>query len=148
MWTNWVQEDRTQTQQDEDLSDPFSLPLRYVERECLPKMKKQGYCLPAKRALRSTLESGLEALPVETLCRRQESVTMCTLWHFLNLLWQPICTHIEDLLRGMTPTWSSELDMNNKALLLEMKGIVSAPEDSLSQDEWHIFAKKKLSLIW
>ena len=25
MWTNWVEEDRTKTQQDEDLSDPFVL---------------------------------------------------------------------------------------------------------------------------
>ena len=147
MWTNWAGEDRTKTQQDEDLSDPFSLPLRYVERSRWPKMKKQGYCLPTWRALRSTLESGLEALPVETNYRGHATVTMCTLWHFLNLLWQPICAYIEDLLRGMAPTWSSELDMNHKALLLEMNGTVSAPDDSLTQEEWHMFCTK-LSLIW
>ena len=121
----------------------FSLPLRYVEYSC----KKQGYCLPTRRALRSTLESGLEALPVETNYCGQATVTMCTLWHFANLPRQPICTFIEDLLRGMAPTWSSELDMNHKALLLEMNGTVSAPDDSLTQEEWHMLCTK-LSLIW
>ena len=101
-------------------------------------MKKQGYCLPTWRALRSTLESGLEALPVETNYHFHTTVTMCTLWHLLNLLWQPICTYIEDLLRGMAPTWSSELDMNHKALLLEMNDTVSAPDNSLTQEELHI----------
>ena len=100
--------------------------------------------MPTRRALRGTLESGLEALPAEPNCRGQATVTMCTLWHFLNLLWQPICTYIEDLLRGMAPTWSSELDMNHKALLLEMDGKVSAPDDSLTQDEWHLFIHKTL----
>ena len=147
MWTNWVEEDRAKTQRDEDLSDPCSLPLKFVERSCLPEMKKHSYCMPTRRALSSTLESGLEALPAETNCRGQATVTMCTLWHFLNLLWQPICTFIEDLLKGMAPTWSSELDMNHKALLLEMNGTVSAPDDSLAQEEWHICCTQ-LSLIW
>ena len=147
MWANWVGEYRTQFQQDLDLSDPLSLSYAYVERSRWPKMKKQGYCMPTRRALRSTLESGLEALPVETNYHNEATVTMCTLWHFLNLLRQPICTYIEDLLRGKAPTWSSELDMNHKALLLEMNGTVSAPDDSLTQEEWHIFCTK-LSLIW
>ena len=146
MWTNWVEEASAKTQRDEDLSDPFALPLKVFERSCLPKMKEQGYCMPTRRTLRSTLESGLEALPVETnFCNRHESVTMCTLWHFLNLLWQPICTFIEDLFKGKTPTWSSELDMNHKALLVEMQGNVSAPDDSLTQDEWHMFIHKTLN---
>ena len=111
-------------------------------------MNKQCYCMPTRRALRSTLEAGLEALPVEINYKRHvrhESVTMCTFWHFLNLLWQPICTFIEDLLKGMAPTWSSEVDMNHKALLVEMKGHVSAPDDALSQDEWHMFIHKTLN---
>ena len=44
----------------------------------------------------------------------------------------------------MAPSWSSELDMNHKALLLEMNGTVSSPDDSLTQDEWHLFIHKTL----
>ena len=93
--------------------------------------------------MRGALVSGLEALPAETnhLGKPQ---TMCTFWHVLNLLWQPICTYIEDLFRGMAPIWSSELDMNHKALLLEMNGTVSSPDDSSAQEEWHICLHKTL----
>ena len=105
MWANWVAEDRTKTQQDEDLSDPFSLPLKYVEYSCLPEMKKQGYCLPTRRALGSTPESGLEALPAETNYRGQATVTMCTLWHFVEPL---VAAHMR-IHRGPTQRYGTYL---------------------------------------
>ena len=49
------------------------------------------------------------------------------------------------MLLGMEPKWSSALEMNHKALLVEMKGNVSAPDDSLTQDEWHMFMHKTLN---
>ena len=143
IWANWVEAANKQTEKHENLSDAFSLTFIWLERNFteLTKLKKQGCCIPARRSLRSALESGLEALPEETnhLGKPQ---TMCTFWHCLNLLWQPICTYIEDLLRGMAPKWSSELEMNNKALLLEMDGAVSSPDKALTQEDWYIFCTR------
>ena len=37
--------------------------------------------------------------------------------------------------------------MNHKALLLEMNGTVSSPDDSLTQDEWHMFMRNTLASL-
>ena len=44
----------------------------------------------------------------------------------------------------MVPTWSSELDMDHKALQVGYGRGCQCPGSSLTQDEWHLFIHKTL----
>ena len=137
-WAQCVEANKKVLEESENLSRTFLAPLRNIEHSVMATLRKQGFGVPPRTAVRKTLETGLEALLVVTN-RMGCEATMCTFWHFLNLLWQPILTYIGDMFLGMEPKWSSALETNHKALLLEMEGNVSPPGSALTQDEWHLF---------
>ena len=61
--------------------------VKFVEREILPEMVKDGFHVPTRRSTQSTLEAGLEPLPVVVNEKMGKEVRMCSFVYFLNLLW-------------------------------------------------------------
>ena len=65
-WVQCVEANKKVLEESENLSGTFLLPLHIIERSVMATLRKQGFGLPPRTALRKALETGLEALPVVT----------------------------------------------------------------------------------
>ena len=129
-WSSWVEEHR---------GSAYALLVRTLEKQLIPGLKEEGFEVPSRRGLESALRAGLPDLPVET--RQGVEVKMCSLVHFLNLLWQPVLCYIQGLVDGGSPSWTPTLAKNHEALILEMDGTVQSPEETMPTDAWFEFIK-------
>ena len=64
-----------------------------------------------------------------------------TFVHFVNLMWHPLLLHIEALLTGRPAPWTSKLAKHQDVLVLEMRGLVSEPDTTISMDEWLLYVQ-------
>ena len=69
---------------------------------------------------------------------------VCSFCNFLNLLWDPVLKHIENLTTNPSLRRTKGLEMNMKAIQLDMVGVVGEPEELLVMDEWIEFLKETL----
>ena len=115
--------------------------LRFVGTTILPALREQGFEVCSQRALRSTLEAGLEPIP-EATTRGHQNATSCSFEYFLNLLWQPILKHIESLSKDPETEWTESLGKNQAAILSEMSGVVLGADETLDMDQWVEFIQE------
>ena len=90
-WAGWLKEHQ------ETGCPSFCLNLETCKRQMLQNLRKKGFAVPARRGVRTSLETDVEPL-VQTTRQKGGPVNICTFWHLLNMLWQPILTYLEDLL--------------------------------------------------
>ena len=93
-WASWVDQQHPQIPKER-----FCVPLRFLERQCLPKLSKQGFQVPSTRKTLLALESGLDKLEVLTNRHGPQETRIVTWYNFLNLVWEPIIEQIEHLVR-------------------------------------------------
>ena len=61
---------------------------------------------------------------------------LCSFYHLLNMVWQPLLRYIEGLDNAESPSWTKELQCHQDILTLEMVGIVPSVREPLSIDDW------------
>ena len=131
LWSGWV--DNYPVPGKENV-----LSLRNVERVVVPHLQKAGFAAPVRRDVVECLEAGVGPITVS------QGTSECTYPHFLNLVWLPLVRHIESIGEGGAPPWTEELQMNHKALMSEMMGLVSGPSATQSIDEFVKFIQDTL----
>ena len=132
-----------------DKRSGHSVPLRFMQEVILPDLRKLGYQVGPRRVLASTLTAGLEPLlEVESgSTGRHGQTTLCSFEHFLNLLWLPLIEFLETLAKGGSVVWTKTLALHQKALLLEMEGLVMDAEEPLDMDLWIQFVQGTLQRL-
>jgi hypothetical protein len=115
---------------------------KFMEANIWRDLQKEGFAVPPRRALMSTLTAGLEPLPVVQI--GTHACTVCSFEYVLNLLWYPIIQYIEALGKNAAPQWTQSLGLNQDAILSEMHGIVSSPDEALTMDLWVEFIQQTL----
>ena len=128
--------------------DLGTLPFAYVERQVLGSLAKGGHLMPSRKALKETLEHGLEPLVLRdcsTSVRRPWSEVSFV--HLVNLVWEPLCAYIESLVAGRSAQWSSALSKHVEALILEMQGLVQELDTPLIIDDWLEYVQDTLKRL-
>ena len=121
--------------------------VKFVEREILPEMVKDGFHVPTRRSTQSTLEAGLEPLPVVVNEKMGKEVRMCSFVYFLNLLWQSVLDYIESIMRDSAPEWTESLGKNHSGILSEMQGVLPGADDTLPIADWVELVRNTLSRL-
>ncbi len=145
-WTSWLLE-AGDPQHTSSGTSEYTLKLRTFYDMVLPVLKTEGFAVPPLgrwlegeargHALSIVLQAGLE--PLATTPGRYSNssmVTVVSLVHLVNFMWQPIIGYVEDLAGGHKPKWTSALQHNHTTLLREMEGIVLSADDTMSVDNW------------
>ena len=130
-WSSWVAEQGSSS----STTDAYSLTLWQLTRKVVPELTAEGFDISSRRSLEHSLTMGLPDL--ETLNSRGGTSKTCSFFHFLNLLWQPILSYVEDLAKGHQPAWTKTIQTNHDALVLEMAGVVLSADTAMPIDEWH-----------
>ena len=60
----------------------------------------------------------------------------CTFEHFLNILWYPRIVHVEHIGKDPDHQRKESLDLHHKALVAEMDGIATSPDEAMDMDAW------------
>ena len=115
----------------------------------VPDLRKLGYQVVPYKVLASTLTTGMEPLlEVESgSTGRHGQTTLCSFEHFLNLLWLPLIEFLETSASGGSVVWTKTLTLHQKALLLEMQGVVVNVEEPLDMDSWIQFLQGALQRL-
>ena len=130
-----------------------SVPLTFMKEVILPDLRKLGYQVVPWKVLESALIAGLEPLPeVDSRDKgRHGQTTLCSFEHFLNLLWLPLIEFLEFLeasgSSGGSVVWTKTLVLHQKAILLEMQGVVVNAEEPLDMDSWIQFVQGTLQRL-
>jgi hypothetical protein len=145
-WTSWLLE-AGDPQHTSSGTSEYTLKLRPFYDMVLPVLRTEGFAVPplgewlegAARghALPIVLQAGLE--PLATTPGRYANssmVSVVSLVHLVNFMWQPIISYVETLASGHKPKWTSALQHNHTTLLREMEGIVLSADDTMSVDNW------------
>ena len=113
-----------------------SVPWSFMKDVIVPDLKKLGYQVPPYKDLASTLTTGLELLFVVESGKtgRHGQTTLCSFEHFLNLVWLPLIEFLEASASDGSVVWTKRLALHQKALLLEMQGVVANAEEPLDLD--------------
>ena len=121
-----------------------------LQRRVLPNLRGEGFVVPSIRDAQLALEAGLGELPLSQAQGTGPGSIggrpgrACSFVNLLNLVWQPIISHIECLAKD-EPTKPPEANM--AALSLEMQGIVAGPDGALPMDDWADFIRRTLSML-
>ena len=126
------------------------MPLTFMRDVIVPDLRKLGYQVVPCKDLASTLTAGLEPLQeVESgSTGRHGQTTLCSFEHFLNLLWLPLIEFLETSANGGSIVWTKTLALHQKALLLEMQGVVVNAEEPLDMDSWIQFVQGTLQRLF
>ena len=127
----------------------LSVPWTYMRDVIHPDLKKKGYQVGLWKNLARTLIAGLE--PLQAVDSREKGrhgqTTLCSFEHFLNLLWLPLIEFLEASASGDSVVWTKTLTLHQKALLLEMQGVVVNAEEPLDLDSWIQFVQGTLQRL-
>ena len=120
-----------------------SVPWSFMQDVIVPDLKKLGYQVPPYKVLANTLTIGLEPCRVVESGKtgRHGQTTLCSFEHFLNLVWQPLIEFLEASASDVSVGWTKSLALHQKALLLEMQGVVVSAEEPLDLDSWMQFVQ-------
>ena len=126
-----------------------SVPLKFMKDVIAPDLRKLGYQVVPCKVLAGTLAAGLEPLLEVGSGRtgRHGQTTLCSFEHFLNLLWLPLIEFLETSANGGSLAWTKTLALHQKALLLEMQGVVMNAEEPLDMDLWIQFVQGTLQRL-
>ena len=126
-----------------------SVPLKFMKEVTLPDLRKLGYQVVPHKVLASTLSAGLEPLQEvkSGSAGMHGQTTLCSFEHFLNLLWLPLIEFLETLANGGPVVWTTTLAVHQRAILLEMEGIVMNAEEPLDMDSWIQFVQGTLQRL-
>ena len=115
-----------------------SVPYSFMRAKIVPALKSLGYIVPSRQALMSILSFGVDPLPrmASGSAGRYGESMQCTFEHFLNILWHPLIEHVEHI--GTDPNHQRNecLNLHHKALVTEMEGIVTSPDETMDMDVW------------
>ena len=115
-------------------ADEQNLHYQYVFSKILPELNKEGFEVPGRRSYMQVLTKGLEPIPVQPSGTPGKAPMMCSYEYLLNLLWAPLIEYIEEACKGGTPEWTSTLQHNQEAILVEMAGIVASADEAMEMD--------------
>ena len=115
----------------------------FVRDVVLQDLKKEGFIVPAHRALKKVLTTGLEALPTKMVANK--NVAFCSFDRVLNLFWMPVLEYFEAFANDTAPEWTKTLALHHSALLAEMAGAIASGNEALSMDDWLQFLQSTLS---
>ena len=132
----------------EDLGRPeeTAVPYHFMRDKILPALRSLGYICPTHHhdALKSILCFGVDPLPrMTSTCQHGESM-QCTFEHFLNILWHPLIEHLECDGTGPDKQRKESLDLHHKALVTEMEGIVTSPNETMDMDAWVEYMQQEI----
>ena len=124
-------------------TDENMLMYTFVRDVVMQDLKKEGFAVPAQRALKEVLTTGLEALPTKSVGNRE--VTFCSFAHVLNLLWLPVLEYMEAFSNDTVPEWTKTLALHHSAVLAEMAGAMPGANKALSMDDWLKFLQSTIT---
>ena len=133
----------------EDLGRPeeTAVPYHCMRGKMLPALRSLGYICPNHYhdALKSILCFGVDPLPRDGRIRGGGPEMMqCTFEHFLNILWHPLIEHLECDGTGPDKQRKESLDLHHRALVTEMEGIVTSPNETMDMDAWVEYMQQEI----
>ena len=118
----------------------------FMKFKILPALKSLGCIVPSQQALMSILSFGVDPLPrmASGSAGTYGESMQCTFEHFLNILWHPLIEHVECLGKDPDHQRKESLDLHHKALVTEMEGIVTSPNETMDMDAWVEYMQQEI----